>query len=268
MIRTMIIDFHTHIFPDGFANRAMSVLSANGNVGYVAPATLNGLVASMDECGVDRSVVLNVVTKESQHENVLRFAKETDSERVISFGSVLPSSVYALEYVWKISDEELKGIKFHPALQRIYADDEQYFPIYDLARALNLIVVFHVGFDYSFPDELNASPKSMLKIARNFPGLRIVAAHMGGLKMAEDVLEEVAGQADIYMDTAYCAEPWLDKGILKKIIRKHGAEKILFGSDYPWHMPSQEISLIRSLDISQEEKDMILGGNAGRLLGI
>ena len=80
MIRTMIIDFHTHIFPDGFADRAMSVLSANGNVGYVAPATLNGLVSTMDECGVDRSVVLNVVTKESQHENVLRFAKETDSE--------------------------------------------------------------------------------------------------------------------------------------------------------------------------------------------
>ncbi len=86
--------------------------------------------------------------------------------------------------------------------------------------------------------------------------------------MADEVLEAVAGQADIYMDTAYCAEPWLDRGMMKEIIRKHGADKILFGSDYPWHMPSQEISLIRSLDISEEEKEMILGGNAGRLLGI
>ena len=108
----------------------------------------------------------------------------------------------------------------------------------------------------------------MVKIARNFPGLRIVAAHLGGLKMAEDVLEAVAGQADIYMDTAYCAEPWLDKGLLKEIIRTHGSERILFGSDYPWHLPSQEISLIRSLDISEEEKEMILGENARRLLGI
>ena len=264
----MIIDFHTHIFPDGFADRAMSVLSGNGNVGYAAPATLDGLVSAMDECGVDRSVVLNVVTKESQHENVLRFAKETDSERVIAFGSVLPSSVCALEYVWKISDEELKGIKFHPALQRIYADDEAYFPMYDLARALNLIAVFHVGFDYSFPDELNASPESMIKIAKNFPGLRIVAAHLGGLKMAREVLDAAAGQADIYMDTAYCADPWLDRGLMKEIIKKHGAERILFGSDYPWHLPSQEISLIRSLDISEEEKDLILGQNAARLLGI
>ncbi|MDD4160341.1 MAG: amidohydrolase family protein [Synergistaceae bacterium] len=264
----MIIDFHTHIFPDGFADHAMAALSQNAKVGYSAPATLHGLISSMDECGVDRSVVLNVVTKENQHENVLRFAKETNSERIISFGSVLPSSVYALEYIWKISDEELKGVKFHPALQRIYPADEQYFPIYDLARALNLIVTFHVGFDPSYPDELNASPESMLKIAKNFPGLRIVAAHLGGLKMAENVLDAVAGQSDIYMDTAYCADPWLDRGLLREIIKKHGAERILFGSDYPWHLPSMEISLIRSLDISEEEKEMILGGNARQLLGI
>lgn len=268
MIRAMIIDFHTHIFPDNFADHAMNVLSQNAKVGYSAPATLGGLIAAMDESGVDRSVVLNIVTKDSQHENVLRFAKETNSEKTIAFGSVLPSSVYALEYVWKISDEELKGIKFHPALQRIYPEDEQYFPIYDLARALNLIITFHVGFDPSYPNEINASPESMIKIARNFPGLKIVAAHMGGLKMAEDVLETVAGQADIYMDTAYCADPWLDKRILKEIIRKHGADRILFGSDYPWHMPCREISLIRSLDISEEEKEMILGGNATRILGI
>lgn len=264
----MIIDFHTHIFPENFAERAMSVLSQKANVGHAAPATLQGLLSTMDECGVDRSVVLNIVTKESQHENVLRFAKEIDSERIISFGSVLPSSVYALEYVWKISDEELKGIKFHPALQRIYPDDEQYFPIYDLARALNLILTFHVGFDPSYPSELDATPESMIKIAKNFPGLRIVAAHLGGLKMAKEVLEVLAGQTDVFLDTAFCSDPWLDRGLFEEIIRKHGADKILFGSDYPWHLPSQEISLIRSLDISEEEKDMILGMNAIRLLGL
>jgi hypothetical protein len=63
-----------------------------------------------------------LLPRRAKHENVLRFAKETDSERVISFGSVLPSSVYALDCPGRISDEELKGIKFHPALQRIYAD--------------------------------------------------------------------------------------------------------------------------------------------------
>lgn len=263
----MIIDFHTHVFPDNFADHAMKTLAENANVAYAAPATVSGLTRVMDECGVDRSVALHVVTKENQHENILRFAKEIDSERIISFGSVLPSSVYALEYVWKISDEGLKGMKLHPALQRIRPDDIKFFPIYDLARALNLIVTFHVGFDPSYPDELLAPPVSVVNIVKNFPGLKIVAAHMGGLKMARDVFDSVAGKADIYMDTAYCADPWLDKGLLKEIIRKHGAERILFGSDYPWHLPSQEINMIRALDISEEEKSMILGGNAVRLLG-
>ncbi len=108
----------------------------------------------------------------------------------------------------------------------------------------------------------------MIKIAKNFPGLRIVAAHLGGLKMAKEVLEVLAGQTDVFLDTAYCSDPWLDKGLFKEIVKKHGADKILFGSDYPWHLPSREISLIRSLDISEEEKDLILGINAVRLLGL
>ena len=55
---------------------------------------------------------------------------------------------------------------------------------------------------------------------------------------------------------------------MRKIIKKHGAEKILFGSDFPWHLPSQEIDLINSLELSASDKELILGGNAERLLGI
>ena len=264
----MIIDFHTHIFPDNFACRAMETLSRRAGIPYAAPAVADALLSAMDEAGVDRSVVLHVVTKEAQHENVLRFAAEVCSDRLISFGSVLPTSVRALEYVWKISDEGLKGIKLHPALQRFRPDDRKFFPIYDLARALNLILTFHVGFDPSYPEEMQARPDAIANVARNFPGLRIVAAHLGGLRMADDVLDSLAGSADIYMDTAYCAGSWLDKGRFRDIVRKHGANRVLFGSDYPWHLPKDEICAVRGLDISEEEKTMILGGNAAQLLGL
>lgn len=262
----MIIDFHTHVFPDDFADHAMSVLSENAGVSYDASAKADSLLSVMDSCGIDKSVVLHVVTKESQHSNVLKFAKEIDSERLISFSSVMPDSVHALEYIWYASDEGLRGLKFHPALQRMRPDDEKYFPIYDLARALNLIVTFHAGWDPSYPDEVMASPESIVTVAKNFPGLRIVAAHLGGLRLARDVFDNAAGKADIYMDTAYCDDAWLDKGLMTDIIRKHGADRILFGSDYPWHLPSREMGLVRSLDISENEKSMILGGNAERLL--
>ena len=264
----MIIDFHTHVFPDELAGYAMDKLARNCGVEYSGLATVEDLKSEMEKSGVDKSVVLHVATKESQHEDILRFAKEIDSDKLISFGSVKPDSQSALEYIWKISDEGLKGMKFHAALQRIYPDEKRYFPLYDLARALNLIVTFHTGWDPSYPHELQAPPSAIVTIARNFPGLRIVAAHMCGMKLAHDVFTNVAGIADIYMDTAYCADKWLDKRLFEDIIRKHGAERVLFGSDYPWHLPSKEIALIRSLGISDEEKDMILGGNAVRLLGL
>ncbi|MBQ9882146.1 MAG: amidohydrolase family protein [Synergistes sp.] len=264
----MIIDFHTHIFPDKMADAAMEKLASNASEKYYAPAKASALTEIMDRAGVDKSVVLNIATKESQHENILRFAKKTDSERLIAFGSVLPFSVSALEYVWKISDEELKGMKFHPTLQRCDADDERIFPVYDLARALNLVIVFHSGWDPSYPDEMRTSPQMLIRILKNFPGLKIVAAHLGGLHIAREVYETLAGKADLYFDTAFTADPWLDREMFRSMIRRHGAERILFGSDYPWHLPQMELELIESIGISDEEKKLILGENAARLLGL
>ena len=262
----MIIDFHTHVFPDNMAAGIMEQLSGQSRTRYFADATVHSLLEAMDKVGVTKSVVLNVATKEGQHENILRYAKSLESERLIPFGSVVPDSVYALEYIWKISDEGLKGVKLHPPLQHVKADDRRCFPVYDLARALNLVVVFHCGWDPTYGFDNSSTPEMLVEIVRNFPGLKVVAAHLGGLRMARDVLDNIAGHADLWFDTAYTAEPWLDKTLFRDIIKRHGAHKILFGSDFPWHLPSMELELIRSLDISEEEKRLILGENAARLL--
>lgn len=268
----MIIDFHTHIFPHKLVAGAMAQLQSHCDVKAASVPTLEALGEAMDKYGVDKSVVLNIVTKEKQHEHVLKFAKEVDSDksgRFIAFASIMPGSPRALEYVWKASDEALKGLKLHPALQRIDVDDKRLFPVYDLARALNLVVIFHGGWDTTYRDEMRASVQMTINIVKNFPGLRLVAAHMGGMHLARDVMENLAGKYELYFDTSYATDdPWLDARIFRDIIRKHGAHRILFGSDFPWHLPSAEMELIRGLDISDEEKDMILGQNAARLLGL
>ncbi len=264
----MIIDFHTHVFPDKIAHKALRKLHEQSGLDYAAECGVSDLAEVMKKCGVDKSVLLHIATKESQHGHVLEFAKETDSEKFISFGSVLPCSISALEYVWKTSDEELKGLKFHPALQRFDADDKKAFPVYDLARALNLVVVFHAGWDATYPGEERCTPQMLLKILENFPGIKIVAAHMGGMRIPDRVAEYLAGKADLYFDTSFTADPWMDRAMMKKLIRLHGADRVLFGSDFPWHLPSQERELIDSLDLSSEEKYLIFEGNARRLLGI
>ena len=246
----------------------MDALSRNGHVEYCAPATKDSLLKTMEKCGVDKSVFLNVVTKEKQHENALIFSKELNSDRIISFGSVEPESVHALEYVWKFSDDGLKGMKLHPPLQKIDLDDRRNFPVFDLARALGLVLVVHAGYDFTFPEPPRASVAMIINVLKNFPGLKLVAAHMGGLRESREVLDSLAGKHDLYFDTAYTAAPWVDRALLLDIIRRHGAERVLFGSDFPWHLPSMEIDMIEGLDISREEKDLILGGNAERILGI
>lgn len=256
------------MFPDKLAHPAMLKLHEQSGVPYSSEAAVSDLRAAMKSAGIDRSVLLHIATKESQHRHVLEFAKETDKDPFISFGSVVPGSETALEYIWRISDEGLRGVKFHPALQRVDADLESAMPMYDLIRALNLVVVFHAGWDATYRDEERCSPRMLLHILKNFPGIKIVAAHMGGLHIQNEVMEQLAGKADLYFDTAYTADPWMDRATMEKMIRMHGADKILFGSDFPWHLPLHELEFIDSLGISAEEKELITGGNARRLLGI
>ncbi|MDO4988751.1 MAG: amidohydrolase family protein, partial [Synergistes sp.] len=264
----MIIDFHTHIFPDAIADAAMKSLSMHGRLGYDGIPKLAELVESMDGHGIDKSIVLNVATKASQHENILRFSKRISSDRIIPFGSVVPSSPDALSYVQKMAEAGIKGLKFHPPYEQIIADDKGLYPLYDLARSLNLIIVFHAGWDPVFPEYTGAAPEKIADAAKNFPGLRIVAAHMGGLHFAREVYENIAGKSELYFDTSDSDGPWMDKNIFRDIIRRHGAEKILFASDYPWHIQSREINMVMDADLSTEEKELILHGNAERLLGL
>ena len=263
----MIIDFHTHLFPDDVAEYAMRKLSGSSKVSYDCFPTRSELLQTMDAAGIDKSVVLNIATREHQHKNILSFAQEINSERLISFGSVMPASESALDCVSKIHDAGIKGLKFHPALQRFKPEDKNNFPVYDLARALDLIVLFHAGWDPTYEDELFCPPQSIIEVEKNFPGLKIVAAHMGGLKLAKEVLEVLAGH-NVYFDTAWTAEPWIDKPMMEKLIVKHGADKVLFGSDFPWNDPWRELTLISCLNLPSEDRDLILGGNAERLLSL
>lgn len=251
----MIIDFHTHFCPDKAFEGARGTLSASET-----------LRAVMDAAGVDKSVVLQTVTDETQHEDALLRAKELDSRRIISFGSVMPASVDALEYVWKISDEGLKGIGLYPDLQRFDLGDAKYLPVFDLARACFFIVTINMSPAARHTGGAGASPRDLARIMADFPGLKVVVSCLGDLQTARETLDILPGKDGIFVDTAYCADVQPDKGFFGEIIREYGAERVLFSSGYPWSAPSRELRIIRSLDITEKEKSLVLGGNAARLL--
>ncbi|MGN0542609.1 MAG: amidohydrolase family protein [Acutalibacteraceae bacterium] len=264
----MIIDFHTHCFPEKIAERAMVQLRRRS--GITRPfhsGSPDSLLDLQRKSGVDYSVVLNIATNPRQQKSVNDFAISLcQTEGFIPFGSVHPDSPDALTELERLKENGIKGVKLHPDYQDFYADDEKMLPIYEKIGSLNMITVFHCGTDIGYPEPVHCTPERLSKVLEAFGGAPVVAAHFGGTCAWEETKEFLCGK-NVYLDTAYCC------GVLppvkaEEIIALHGADKILLGSDAPWQSPADNIGLIDCLDISEDEKRAILGENARRLLGI
>lgn len=261
----MVIDFHTHCFPEKIAERAIGKLSNTSGLMPFTDGTAEGLKKLMQQDGVDISVVLSIATNATQQTSVNNFAKSIESESIVPFGSVFPDAADALEELERIHDMGLKGVKFHPEYQNFFVDDEKMKPIYKKISELGLICVFHAGEDYGYMPPYHATPERIRR-ALSWLDTPVVAAHWGSQGMGQDTLKYLCG-TEIYIDTAfgYGTTP---KPIQQTILEKHGVDKILFATDCPWHAPSMELFQIDSLGLSEPEKEKIKSGNARRLLHI
>lgn len=263
----MLIDFHTHAFPDAISKRAIDKLAhLSGGLEPQGQGTVASLKEEMAKDGVDISVVLSIATNPEQQTNVNNFAnKISDEKSIFAFGSVHPDADNALEELERIKDMGLKGVKLHPEYQGFYADDEKMKPIYKKISSLGLITVFHSGYDYGYAPPYHCMPDNLLNALKWFDS-PVVAAHWGGVSCGVEVIEKLCG-SDLYFDLSfgYGAMP---RAVAQMIVDKHTPGKLLFASDMPWHRPVWEKRLIENLDISQEDKEKIYYKNAMRLLGI
>ena len=261
----MLIDFHTHAFPERIAARAVGSL-AEGSGGMVpqTEGTLASLKEQMDKDGVDISVVLSIATNPKQQANVNSFAMEIDREdRFMAFGSVHPDAPDALAELERIKDAGLKGVKFHPEYQHFYANEERMKPLYRKISELGLITLFHAGQDIGFGPPYHCLPEHLLGALRWLEA-PVVAAHWGGYGCAADVISMLCGE-NLYFDLSF-GYGCIPKPFAQRILDRHGPEKLLFGSDMPWHRPAWERRLIDSLDLSEEDREKIFFRNAQKLL--
>ena len=261
----MTIDFHTHAFPDKIAERAIKKLSdSSGGLHPYTDGTADGLASRMKDSGVDLSVVLSIATNAHQQKSVNDFAAAmSERAEIIAFGSVYPDAPDALDEVDRIADMGLLGIKLHPDYQGFDADDEKMIPLYKKISSRGLITVFHAGVDYGFAPPYGGTPEKMKRALRHFDS-PVVAAHFGGVDCYEGVLSMLAGE-NIYFDTSL-GYGMMPKYYALKIIEKHGVDRMLFGTDSPWHSAEMERALLSSLSLTEQELAKIYSGNARRLL--
>lgn len=265
----MIIDFHTHIFPDKIAESTIRSLEERAGLTASTNGTLSGLLASMETAGVDMSVILPVVTKPSQFETVNTFAASVNEQyegKLLSFGGIHPDTEDYKKELDRIKELGLKGIKLHPDYQGVMIDDIRYMNIIEYADALGLIIITHAGIDIGLPDPVHCPPDKMRKVIDTLHPKKMVVAHYGGWNQWEEVYEYLAGE-NLYLDTAFTFD-YIKEDMFYKILEKHGSDKVLFATDCPWGYQKKDVESLKKMNLTDEVKNEILYKNAMNLLKI
>lgn len=276
----MIIDMHTHTFPDKIAGRTLAnmekeVVDKQGyEVKIKVAGTLDALSESTKKSGIDLSVVVPVATKPEQSASINRFAQKTnertDDTGVFSFGAIHPDNADYKEILKDVKAMELKGIKLHPDYQKVEFDDERYLRIMDYAANLGLAIITHAGEDIGLPEKIHCTPDKVINILRHIQPDKLILAHMGGWNMWNEVEEKLVGK-NVYFDTSFCLEqvpPHLDKEQFVRIIRNHGADKIVFATDSPWSDQKLAVDNIMGMGFDEDTEKMMFGDNARKILNI
>lgn len=266
----MLIDFHTHAFPDKLAPRALAVLSKDIASAPFSDGTAGGLIRFMDLSGVDRSVVCNIATNPGQTDNVNRFAFDTlaaHGDRLTPLGSVNPHCPDPASVLASVKAGGLPGIKIHPDYMRCEIDDPLFDPIFEACAALGLFIVTHAGFDVYSTDKVWASPDRILRRLVRSPRTTLIAAHYGGNMMWDEIEEKLVGR-DLYIDNSLGGLTKLDPAQAARILSKHDPDRILFGSDFPWCSPADNFRYTEALPLSDDRKEKIYHRNAERLLAL
>lgn len=260
----MIIDTHTHAWPDAVARRALA--GSVPDLERRGDGTLAGLHTSMAAAGIDRSVCLAVANDGNAVDKANNFSGSLDPRHFVGFGSIHPD-LSAEDNLESLRRHKLRGAKIHPFFQKYPLNDPRLAPLFDAMQG-EFAVIVHVGSISTASSAGVCSPTMLADLARNFPGLDIVACHFGGYRQLHAAAEVVVG-LPVYLDTSW--PPGLgslDPREVRKIIEAHGPDRILFASDWPMADQAAEIEAVRNLGLSADITDHILGLNAARLLGI
>ncbi len=279
----VIIDFHTHVFSPQIKKNRSKYIDSDPcfAILYFSPdaklATADELIASMDKNGVDTSVIANigwtthelcVETNDYILESIARYP-----QRLIGFCAVQPNSCdAAIAEIERCAEGGIRGVgEMRPDMQLFdLRDDEVMEPFIKVIRERKLSLLIHASepIGHEYPGKGVITPEMLYPFITSFPDLTIVCAHWGGGLPFYALMPEVKqAMSNVFFDTA--ASPFLySSQIYEQVVQLVGADKILFGSDYPLLTQSRLIKEIKSLDLPEETKNLILFGNAQRLLGI
>lgn len=274
----MVIDFHTHVYPDRIAERTIQTLisSAPAVDKAYTKGTLSALLESMANAGIDKSVILPVATRKGQFDTINKFALDINRnyKNLVSFGGIHPDDDDISEKIRFLKENGFKGVKIHPDYTDTFIYDERYIKIIKECAEQGLKLVTHAGADPAF-DTIHCHPQKAREILDNIRTSNgepfIIFAHLGGIMVHEDVKKYILG-TNCYIDISCSFSElgsWCDTTAkeVAYVIKTHGADKILFATDSPWNDQKAYLEHFKAIpDISDTQKELILYRNAEKIL--
>lgn len=259
-------DAHCHIYPEKIASRAVNGTDSFYDEHSVGTGTAEDLIKKGEEAGIDRFIVQSVATTPKQVKSINEFIAATvaDSGRkLVGLGTLHPDSADIKGDIEHLISLGLKGVKLHPDIQAFKIDDFRCLKIYELCEERGLPILMHTGdnrYDYSNPNRL-------LPVLNIYTGLTVIGAHFGGWSIWEEASKAYSGIPNFYVDCSSSFH-YLKKETAKEIIRRYGADRVLFGTDYPMWSPESEIEYFLSLGLDENEIKCILNLNVSKIFNL
>lgn len=259
-----IIDFHTHIYPPKIATKAVLSVGDFYNLKMHGAGTADDLINQGRECGVTGYVILPVAVTAQHVESINNFAagEVASHPEFYGFGTIHVEYENKIEEAERIASMGLRGIKIHPDTQEFNIDDERMFEFYDFLQQTDMPIIMHCG-DYRYT---YSHPKRLKRVLGMFPKLTVIAAHFGGWSVY-DLAYEYLKDENCYLDTSSSFK-MLGNERSKELIGMYGAERIVFGSDFPMRNSFKELETFLSFGLGNNANELILHKNAEKILKI
>ena len=260
------IDAHCHIYPEKIVDKAVAGTDKFYGVKSYCRGTVADLLKVGADADIDHFLVQSVATTPKQVKSINEFIAGEVAlypDKLTGLGTLHPDSQDMAGDIGHIIELGLKGVKLHPDIQAFPIDDSRCIEMYEICEKKGLPILIHTGdnrYDYSNPNRL-------LPVLKAYEGLTVIGAHLGGYSIWQEACEAYCGINNFYVDCS-SSMPWLKPQETLKIIRSYGADKVLFGTDYPMWNPTKEIDGILSLGLDENEIMSILNMNAKKVFNL
>ena len=258
-----VVDAHVHVYPEKIALRAAESVGDFYQYPMFKEGSIPAMLAAVDGSPITHHIIYSVATKSSNVESINDFIaaeckKHPNFVGFMAMHQDYPNPETEIERAIGLG---LRGMKLHPDTQKVNMDDDRLMRIYELIEG-RMPLVMHCG-DYRTDF---SHPRRMKRILHEFPNLVVDAAHFGGWSVFDLAVEYLENE-NCFLDMS-SSQKFLGRRRTRELCEIYGADRILFGSDFPMWDPSEEFEMFESLDFPKADFEKMTWHNAERFIGM